>query len=408
MKTKLFLLATFCLCSFSYSQISINEAPTKRVKNEISDSLKFLISYKNEKEKLDQNNLSRFNKIIKNLDIKTQGDTVVVNQSELHKILVEFPMMDYKTSNPESDVFYYEYYENLYQKTLDTLTQLKKSKKVLQDDLVKLATLQNNIREYESQRDKYYAILKNLDALKKNNKWFPTLTSPEERILFYEGLYSKENDRNNYLLSNFSTQIGTNTAAVKSELIASYFKYFRLSFGTLITNSNQSDPDTDTEEETVEEDETNAFQRLLSSGGGNVYLNLDFPLYYLQSKTVTLFLNSSAKAGVVLTQFSNDVDTSTGNGSVGLNLYGSISSDDQKSFLFFTNIHFGGYGGGTDYYNKLMLSKRGVFAFGHILIGLDISKSIRVSYTPLTFGSDDGLRSKRGVIGIQLLTGLFD
>ena len=122
----------------------------------------------------------------------------------------------------------------------------------------------------------------------------------------------------------------------------------------------------------------------------------------------TLFLNSNAKGGVVLTQFSNDVDTSAGSGNIGLNLYGSISSDDKKSFLFFFNSNFGGYGGGTEFYSKLNLKENEIFGFGQVTLGLDIAKSIRISYTVGTFGSDDSLRSKRGVVGIQLLKGLFD
>jgi hypothetical protein len=89
-------------------------------------------------------------------------------------------------------------------------------------------------------------------------------------------------------------------------------------------------------------------------------------------------------------------------------MYGSISSDDDKSFIFFFNGSFGGYAGGGDYYSQLNLAKNGIFAFSHLTVGVDISSSIRITYMFRSFGSDENLRSTRGVVGVQLLKGLFD
>lgn len=310
--------------------------------------------------------------------------------------------------------FYYEYFEEKLAEAKTGLSLKETRKKTIRDNFEELNALEEEISENKAQLDKYKQIIRDLDndryLQSKEDKWMPSF-EPEKREDFFNSLYSKDPDKNNYLLNNVSAQLGRNSAAISSELLASYIKYVRVSFGTLITNADEDNETTETAskaEGEIETDETNAFQRLLSSGGGNLYMNFELPIYYLQSSTSTLYFNSGARLGVVLDQFSNDVDTATGNGNLGFNFYGSLSTDDKKSFIFFLNSNFGGYGGGTDFYKQLNLSKNGIFAFGQATVGVDIARSIRVSYTIGTIGSDENLRSTRGVIGIQLLKGLFD
>lgn len=313
----------------------------------------------------------------------------------------------------KNDPFYYGYFENKLKTAKTDLETLQSSKKTLNDDFEKLAELRKKIIAEEEKADKYKIIIKGLDSINysnsKRDRWMPS-AEEDQRDDFFNRLYSKDPETNNYLINNVSAQIGSNSAAISSELIASYFKAVRASFGTLMTNSTASEetPPAGPKVDDAEPDETNAFQRLLSSGGGNLYLNFELPLYYLQSSTFTYYFNTNARGGIALKQFSSDVDTATGSGNVGFNMYGSISSDDKKSFILFFNSNFGGYGGGTDFYNQLALTENKVFAFGQVTVGLDIAKSLRISYTVATFGSDESLRSERGVIGIQLLKGLFD
>lgn len=237
------------------------------------------------------------------------------------------------------------------------------------------------------------------------------------RDYYYENIYSKTPLNDNSLMNNVAFQVSNNTAAVSSELVASYMRWVRVSFGTLMTNSSSSSSSsstskmaatTDPAPSTTNTASTDAFQRLLSSGGGNMYLNFDLPICYYKSDTFTFLFNSNSRLGLTVKQFSNDVDTSTGSGNVCLNMYGSASSDDKKSFTFFFNGSFGGYAGGSDYYSQLNLAKNGIFAFSHLTFGVDIMSSLRFTYTAQTFGSDENLRSTRGVVGIQLLKGLFD
>lgn len=263
--------------------------------------------------------------------------------------------------------------------------------------------------------------LKTIEAVKIDTAKFyflPTKTT-DGRKYFYENIYSKDPSNGYNLMNNVAFQVSNGSAAVSSELVADYMRWVRVSFGTLMTNSSSSsatssatskmasttDPATPEAKNT---DNTDAFQRLLSSGGGNMYLNFDLPIEYYKSNTFTFLVNTDSRLGLTVKQFSNDVNTASGSGNVCLNIYGSASSNDDKSFTFFFNGSFGGYAGGGDYYSQLNLAKNGIFAFSHLTFGVDILSSLRFTYTAQTFGSDENLRSARGVVGIQLLKGLFD
>lgn len=437
MKTKLTLITIF-ICGSSFAQMTIAErksnyinynksvtntktGTTQNYPNKIISIFNFE-NYKktiSDKKILDSlvsqlkiKNIS----IIDSSSIKLNANDVVdlkkispQIESEITEIATESTLVD-----TTKDTYYYEHYENLLSKAKSELTSLESSKNNINDDLESLKKLKSKIEEKKKKVIEYEKIIQDFDSIIYKKKMFPTVNKTN-RATFFSNLYSKDSKRNNYLLNNVSAQIGNKSASVSSELIASYFNAFRVSFGTLISSSDESKKGdnvqnriTAIETEPIKTDETNAFQRLLSSGGGNIYLNIELPVYYLHGKTATIYCNANAKSGVVLTQFSKDINTATGNGNVGINLYGSISSDDEKSFIFFFNSNFGGYGGGTDFYAKLNLKENKIFAFGQVTLGLDIAKSIRISYTLGTFGSDESIRSKRGVVGIQLLKGLFD
>ena len=311
-----------------------------------------------------------------------------------------------KIVDEEKDIFYYDYYKSKKDTLQAELKALNKQKENLNNNYLELKNLKTLIEDKTSKIKDYDEIIEG-----QLHKWFPSRLST--RDVFYSNLFSKDNNKNSYLLDNITTQIGNNTAAISSELVSSYIKMIRVSFGTLMTNTGESNSNNNDNTATPvppasNTDATDAFQRLLSSGGGNLFLKFDFPLYYAQSKLGTFFVNSSSRIGTTVKQFSNDIDTASGSGNSSINMYASVSSDDQKSFIFFLNSSFGGYFGGGDYYSKLNLAKNGLFAFSHLTVGVDVSSSIRITYMFRSFASDENLRSTRGVVGIQLLKGLFD
>jgi hypothetical protein len=238
----------------------------------------------------------------------------------------------------------------------------------------------------------------------KINTLFPSLNK-DKKVEFFDKLFNK-NKNGEYLIANNAVfQFGEKSTLSQSELVSSLMGPLRLSFGTLITNSKTSNNGTSTAKaDPVTADDnstTDAFQRLRNNGG-NVYLNIDFPVYCYLSDSFTIYSNLYTKGGIVFSNFSNDVDTSSGNGSTGLNLYMS-AADDYDKFVFFLNANYAYQYGSTEFYQKLNLMDDKAFGFGQVTFGVNIAKTFRFGYTLKTFASDESLRTTKGVLSIQLI-----
>ena len=153
-------------------------------------------------------------------------------------------------------------------------------------------------------------------------------------------------------------------------------------------------------------DNTEAFQRLLE-GGGNVFLNLELPLFFYQSDLCSFYWNAASRIGLEISEFSDEIDSSTGNGSLTSNFYASVSTDERE-FTFFANINYGLYFGAEDFYNRLNIQDQNAFWFGKLTTGVTIQNRLRFSLTLNTFSSEENLRSGTIVIGAQILSGLFE
>lgn len=234
---------------------------------------------------------------------------------------------------------------------------------------------------------------------------FPTLKGKIARDDFFEYMYHK-NQNGEYLLADNATfQLGDKSALVQSELVSSIMGPIRISFGSLVTNSKtETTPAAGSKDDPIDPNDnavTDAFQRLRNNGG-NVYLNLELPVYCFSDKHSTAYINMYSRGGIVFSNFSNDVDTSSGNGSTGMNLYLSIG-DDYDKFLFFLNANYAYHYGSSEFYQKLNLIEEKAFGFGQITLGVNIIKSLRFGYTLKTFASDESLRTNSGVLSIQLI-----
>lgn len=234
--------------------------------------------------------------------------------------------------------------------------------------------------------------------------WFPSLRGDKEKV--FEYLYSINDDRSFYFANSAALQINNNGVIVQSELVSAYLRALRVSFGTIISNSNTENPESI--ENPIPTDETQAFQRLIS-GGGNTYLKLELPVLFLKPDNDNLFLaywNLSGRINLDISEFSNDVDTTTGNGSFNTNLYVSLATD-KNEFDFFLNTNFGFFFGHKDFYNRLEIVDQDAFTFGEMTAGVTIQQNIRFAVTFRTFGSEENLRSGNVLVGAQILSGIF-
>jgi hypothetical protein len=237
------------------------------------------------------------------------------------------------------------------------------------------------------------------------HEFFPTLKK-SIRDEFFEYMYHK-NENGKYLVADNATfQLGEKSALAQSELVSSIMGPLRISFGTLVTNSktdNSSSAATSKADPVPADDNatTDAFQRLRNNGG-NVYLNLELPVYCFSDKHATAYANLYSRGGIVFTNFSNDIDTTSGNGSTGMNVYLS-AGDNYDKFLFFLNANYAYHYGSSEFYQKLNLTNQEGFGFGQITLGVNIAKTFRFGYTLKTFASDESLRTTKGVLSIQLI-----
>ena len=306
---------------------------------------------------------------------------------------------------------YYDYYlkqaDTLEKEIVQRETQIKKENKI--EDITKEDQIIQTKKQYLK---KYKDAIKTIEKkhFVEETAFFPTILGNKQRA--FEKVFSKNSERSLYLANNASLQLNRNGTILESELVSAYLGVFRVTFGSLVTNTNDDTENTEGEtddmmtDESVQTDNTEAFQRLLE-GGGNAFLNLELPLFLYQSKRWFLYANTSGRVGLEISEFSDDIDTSTGNGNISGNLYTSISTDN-KELTFFGYINYGVYFGADSFYERLEINNNNEFWFGKVTAGVTIQNRLRFSLTFNTFSSEKNLRSGNIVIGAQILPGLFD
>lgn len=271
-----------------------------------------------------------------------------------------------------------------------------------QENLEALVAINNSIDSLYLVQKKY---IDYLNANKSHDfRWiFPSWynSKPTKKEAFFETLYGKTADNDFYFVNNAALQLNSAGSTIQSEITAAYLKPLRVSLGTLVSNSSTEEADeADNQKET---DDTEAFQRLLS-GGGNIYMNIELPALYYGNDFFKIYGSLYTKGAMEISEFSNDVDTSTGNGSVGGSLYMSVATD-KKEFVFYTASNWGIYAGSDAFLDRLKVQKN-YFGFGQVTFGVTILDRLRLSLMTNTFGVRE-LQSGRVVFGVQVLSGLF-
>lgn len=248
-----------------------------------------------------------------------------------------------------------------------------------------------------------------LASLGKFPWFFPTWKKVNRRKFFHD-MYCNKTDKT-ILLNSFALNANSDASAVQIEVITDNMWSFRVSFGSVLSISKDNDA-ADTAEETPAEQtkkqtEEEAFSRLIN-GGGNFYLNIILPVFTTNQNNgdqITFYGYANLRGAMDLEGFSSNVNTSTGNGTFGLNAYLSISSDNKK-FNFFLQGNATYTVGTNEFYSNLGLYKQKPFVNGKLIAGVTILNQFRLSAIVNAFGSDEKIRSNKVVVGIQVMPGL--
>ncbi|WP_459211999.1 hypothetical protein [Aquimarina rhabdastrellae] len=316
------------------------------------------------------------------------------------------------------DASYYDYFSKQIKLTKKNLKKeieqqkafLKKNKNLetlLNQKVDSLSLFKSNITKIKDSIKVFRLIKNKIARIAPSRSWLPTI-STRGRENTFNSLYSKDDDDALYFANDASLLINNDGAIVKSEITSAYLGPLRIGFGTIITNSNSETDDTSNDNDGTQDndsDQNAAFQRLIA-GGGNTFLNVELPLFFYKDNRFLFYLNSNARFALEISEFSNDVDTTTGNGSLNSNFYASVSTDDDKfNFFFYANL--GWYFGSNEFYNRLNIVDEKAFSFGELTAGVTISRNLKFALTFNTFGSEENLRSGNVLIGAQILPELF-
>ncbi|WP_124978792.1 hypothetical protein [Nonlabens xiamenensis] len=271
-----------------------------------------------------------------------------------------------------------------------------------------VVALENSNRNFEAQRLKAYvaSLKKDRDELEGKfteakednyNEFFIGLND-EPISRWMQRIYSKENERI-YLANEATLQFNNEGSIVDTELATAFMGPLKLNFGTVISNQNESNAET---QDTTMDLKANqeSIQRLIT-GGGNTYLSAELPIGYFSTNRFTFYTYLGLRGSLEISEFSDDVDTTSGMYSGTGNVFASLTSDN-KEFNFYIHIRYGLYGGSNEFRTNLAVDED-YFDFGTISSGVTISNSIRIAFTFKPFSSQDSLSDGKTLIGIQFL-----
>ncbi|HLO73225.1 MAG TPA: hypothetical protein VK164_04750 [Flavobacterium sp.] len=307
----------------------------------------------------------------------------------------------------EGNYFYQSnlaYYTNQLAKIEGKITKLKADMKLAEadDNRSRMDQYEGEIQALE--RDKGRLEIerdRKLNPATHNYSWWLPSKDKKYRDAFFEDTYNNSTNKTNYL-NAFAVVGSPNGVTGQSELVADNMGMLRITFGTVITASNDSLSSENTRVE--------ALQRLIN-GGGNFYFDLTAPLLTTirgnsSDDLVNFYAYANIKAASDIKGYGNDLTASTYNTSLGLNLYSDISSENKK-FNFFMVANASYYYLATKaFYEALQIDHTDGFLSGKITIGVTLLNQFRFSANVATFGSEASVRSTKIGFGLQFLPNL--
>lgn len=286
----------------------------------------------------------------------------------------------------------------------DRLIEFKNKKNSLLNDYSNLESndsrvnfLKEEIKNIELQYDLYEDICDSLIIKKEeehvSSNYVVYNFSPTRSKAFFNMIYDGKGKMLN-TVNSAGINFGNKTGSIYSEVASGNFGLIRATIGTMLTNSSKTDS-------VVVKEET-AYQKLASMGG-NVVLNLEHPVLFLNSKgsLYTMIVRAIGKGTTDIPAFENQTTGFAGSVQGGLDVYGHVASDNGQ-IRAYSSISFSIVKGSKEFHDNLDIARKRLF-FGQITAGVVLLDRIRVSFSLLSFGSDASIRNKKVIIGGQFV-----
>lgn len=388
---KITLLLIVCYATIANAQVpSINFHSYSNGTPEVNDLIKKEKKLKKEISEIKKNKESESSFFGANDSLEEKKDS-------LKKLIIKKENLLKKDYQYQYNL---KYYDSKLKSTTDKINKLKKDLLDASNDenRNRITKYQNEIQSLKNdslkltiERDR------KLNPKENNYSWMLPSFNEKYRNAFFEDTYGNSIDKTNFL-NAFSISGNPNGVVGQSELVADNIRMFRITFGTVITASNDSLSNENTKVE--------ALQRLIN-GGGNFYIDLALPLMTSikgnNDDLMNGYFYANIKVASDLKGFGNDIDASTYNSSLGMNFYGDVSSENRK-FNFFCVANANYYWLSTkEFYQNLAINHDHGFLSGKITLGVTLLGQFRVSANVLTFGSEDSLRRSKMTVGLQFL-----
>ena len=397
MKTKLLFIALIILLNFRmYSQVpSINQSGNVSKTSAIINFETTLSSKMKELKILKKKQSDK-------TDTKELSNSISNKQSEIDAIQTQITA---ENDKDPSIVNCKKHYDLLISKKQEEINKLNDDAAAAAGgDTDPFNSIQDNIKikqgELNSLKDEKEAAIASINGHYK--ALFPSVDRLH-RNQFFKSMYNKKNDNTKYV-NSFALSSNKDGSLAQSEIITDNLSALRLSFGSIISSPSGTPTNpTDSQNQT----EAEAVKRLIG-GGGNLYLEVDFPLLSTnnENKGWFAFYSYANLIGASdIKGFGNNLPTSSGNGSFGISNYLGATSDNGK-FNFFIQGNINYTMGSNDFYNNLGLDNEKGFLNGKLIAGVTLLNTFRFSAILSTYGSDEKVRSGNVILGIQILPNL--
>lgn len=250
------------------------------------------------------------------------------------------------------------------------------------------------INSLMEKKDSLYSIYM-IDYITQRRRFILSF-GPDRARAFFNIMYDQDNTWSFVQTSGLS--FGNNSGSIYSELVNGNMGLFRIGFGVMVSQSNDSD--------SIQATQEDAYQRL-ASYGGNTVLKFEYPLAFVHSKDFKYNLIAKANGSLAgdLPAFGTRTSAFAGNASLGVEMYADISSDYDKEnkrtpFRFFASYSLNGYSGTKEFQQNLGISNSN-FLYAQLSLGVLITQTIKISVL-YSFSSEFNLRNK-GTLGGQVL-----
>lgn len=389
MKTKLLpllFLITSSICLSQVPSINVNNN-SPRLNTFSSEDKTKLSDFQQQERKLEKEIKSIKKDDSKKAEAEAKLKTVI---AEKNKILED--NYRYKVDN--------EYYNNQIAKVNDKIEKLKKDSKeaVKDDNRDRINGYEKELKELDKEKTSLEVEKKRkLNPTENNYNWFLPSKNREYRNAFFQDTYNNSTKEPSFL-NAFAVVGSPNGVTGQSEIVADNMKMLRVTFGTVLSATNDSgDEDSTT---------ADALQRLLN-GGGNFYIDFTLPLATTikdnNEDLINLYSFADIKAASDIKGYGNDIEASTYNTSLGLNLYTDVSTENRRFNFFVVATSNYYYGCTKEFYENLGIDHNHGFLSGKITVGLTLLNQFRFSATVLTYGSEPSLRAEKISAGLQFL-----